>query len=233
MISAMQLTYLSHSCFLVETSAHRLLIDPFFTGNPLAKTKADQIECDFILVSHGHEDHLGDAVPIAKRTDATIISNFEVCMACAKEGAKNIHPMNPGGAWQAPFGRVKLTIAHHSSSRQTENGFLYLGNPCGIVVTADGKTIYHAGDTGLFLDMKLIGELDAIDAALLPAGDNFTMGIDDAVMAAGFLKAKLAIPMHYNTFDLIKMDPRVFEQKAAAAKIRAKVMQVGEKIEIA
>jgi L-ascorbate metabolism protein UlaG (beta-lactamase superfamily) len=229
----MKLTFLGHSCFLVETSSHRLIIDPFLTGNPLAKTKAGEIECDYIVLSHGHEDHVGDAVPIAKRTGATIISNFEVCMMCAKEGAANIHPMNPGGAWQAPFGRVKLTIAHHSSSKQTDGGSLYLGNPCGILITADGKTIYHAGDTALFLDMKLIGELDAIDAALLPAGDNFTMGIDDAVMAAGFLKAKLAIPMHYNTFDLIKMDPRAFERKAAAANIRAKVMDVGEKIEVA
>ena len=229
----MHLTYLSHSCFLLETSTHRLIIDPFLTGNPLAKTKAGDIECDFILLSHGHEDHMGDAVAIAKRTGATIISNFEVAMTCAKQGAKNIHPMNPGGAWLAPFGRIKLTIAHHSSSNQTEDGFLYLGNPCGILVTADGKTIYHAGDTALFLDMKLIGELDSIDAALLPIGDNFTMGIDDAIMAAGFLKAKLAIPMHYNTFDLIKADPQVFARKAAAAHVRSKVLEIGETCEIA
>lgn len=228
----MELTYLSHSCFLIKTASHRILIDPFLTGNPLAKTKAEDIACDFIILSHGHEDHTGDAIPIAKRTGATIVSNFEICMMCAKEGVANIHPMNPGGAWQAPFGRVKLTIAHHSSSKQTENGFLYLGNPCGILITADGKTIYHAGDTALFLDMKLIGELDSIDAALLPAGDNFTMGIDDAVMAAGFLKAKLAIPMHYNTFDLIKMDPQLFSRKAAVAHVHAKVMEVGETITI-
>jgi L-ascorbate metabolism protein UlaG (beta-lactamase superfamily) len=228
----MQLTYLGHSCFLVETSSHRLLIDPFLTGNPLAKTKADDVQCDFILLSHGHEDHTGDAIPIARRTGATIISNFEVCMMCAGEGVANIHPMNPGGAWQAPFGRVKLTIAHHSSSHQVPGGFLYLGNPCGILITADGKTLYHAGDTALFLDMKLIGELDAIDAALLPIGDNFTMGIDDAVMAAGFLKAKLSIPMHFNTFDLIKTDPALFTRKAAAAHIHAKVMEVGEKIQV-
>lgn len=229
----MQLTYLGHSCFLVETSSHRILIDPFLTGNPLAKTKAEDVQCDFIILSHGHDDHVGDAVPIAKRTGATIISNFEVGMTCAKRGAANIHPMNPGGAWQAPFGRVKLTIAHHSSASQTDDGFLYLGTPCGILITADGKTLYHAGDTALFLDMKLIGELDPIDAALLPIGDNFTMGIDDAVMAADFLKAKLAIPMHYNTFDLIKTDPHAFAKKAAAAHVHARIMEVGEKIAIA
>jgi len=226
----MHLTYLSHSCFLVETSKHRLLIDPFLTGNPLAKTKAGDIECDFILLSHGHEDHMGDAVAIAKRTGAMIISNFEIGMTCMKQGVKNIHPMNPGGAWQAPFGRVKLTIAHHSSSNQTEDGFLYLGNPCGILITADGKTLYHAGDTALFLDMKLIGELDSIDVAMLPIGDNFTMGIDDAAMAVGFLKAKLAIPMHYNTFDLIKVDPHAFAKKVEATGSRAKVMEVNERI---
>ena len=220
--------------FLLKPPPIACLIDPFLTGNPLAKMKAEDIACDFIIVSHGHDDHIGDAVAIAKRTGATVISNFEIgVMWCAKQGVKNIHPMNPGGAWQAPFGRVKLTIAHHSSSKQTRGRFPYLGNPCGILITADGKTLYHAGDTALFLDMKLIGELDSIDAALLPIGDNFTMGIDDAAMAAGFLKAKLAIPMHYNTFDLIKVDPHAFVTKAGAAGLRAKVMEVNERIAIA
>lgn len=229
----MKLTYLSHSCFFVETSTHRLIIDPFLTGNPLAKTKAADVECDFILVSHGHEDHLGDAVEISKRTGATIIANFEIAMTCANRGAKAIHPMNPGGAWNFPFGRVKMTVAHHSSSNATEDGFLYLGNPCGILITADGKTLYHAGDTALFSDMKLIGELNNIDVAMLPIGDNFTMGIDDAAIAVDFLKAKLALPMHYNTFDLIKTDPHAFAKKVAAIGAHAKVPTVGETIEIA
>lgn len=229
----MHLTYLSHSCFLVETSTHRLIIDPFLTGNPLAKTKADDVECDFVIVTHGHDDHMADAVSIARRTGATIIANFEVALTCASRGAKNIHPMNPGGAWQAPFGRVKMTIAHHSSSTQTDNGFLYLGNPCGVLITADGKTLYHAGDTALFLDMKLIGELNNIDVAMVPIGDNFTMGIDDAAIAVDFLKAKMAIPMHYNTFDLIKVDPNAFASKVQSIGAHAKVMGVGEKIEIA
>jgi L-ascorbate metabolism protein UlaG (beta-lactamase superfamily) len=224
----MKLTYLSHSCFLIETATHRLLVDPFLTGNPLARVKPEEVECDFILVSHGHEDHLGDAVVIAKRTGATIISTFEVAMDCAGQGAK-AHPMQIGGAWHFPFGRVKLTIAHHSSSSATENGFAYLGNPAGLLITTDGKTIYHAGDTGLFLDMKLIGELDRIDVALLPIGDNFTMGPEDAGRAVEFLNARLAIPMHFNTFDLIKVDPQRFAE-AAPGKVR--VLAVGESLTV-
>lgn len=229
----MKLTYLSHSCFFLQTSTHRLVIDPFLSGNPLAKVKPEEVECDFILVSHGHEDHLGDAVAIAKRTGATIIGNFETAVVCSKQGAK-AHPMQHGGAWQFPFGRVKLTIAHHSSSQQGKDGFSYLGNPAGLIVTADGKTIYHAGDTALFLDMKLIGELDRIDLALLPIGDNFTMGPEDAARAVEFLKAPLAIPMHYGTFDLIKVDPRRFVEavEKGGSGAKAKVMEVGETIEV-
>jgi len=224
----MNVTYLSHSCFLIETSSHRLLIDPFLNGNPLAQIKPEEVDCDFILVSHGHEDHLGDSVQIAQRTGATIIANFEVAMTCQKRGARNIHPMNPGGAWQFPFGRVKLTIAHHSSSNETGDGFLYLGNPCGILLNADGKTLYHAGDTALFSDMKLIGELNRIDLAMLPIGDNFTMGPEDAALAAEFLRAELSVPMHYNTFDLIKMDPTEFVKHVEAGGRSAKVLAIGE-----
>ena len=224
----MKLSYLSHSCFFVETSTHRLIIDPFLTGNPLAQVKPEAVECDYILVSHGHEDHLGDAVAIARRTGATIISNFETATCCSNQGV-NAHPMQIGGAHQFPFGRVKLTIAHHSSSISTPNGFAYLGNPAGILITADDRTIYHAGDTGLFLDMKLIGELDRIDVALLPIGDNFTMGPEDAAHAMEFLNARMAVPMHYGTFDVIKVDAQRF---ATAAKRGVRIMEIGETIEV-
>lgn len=224
----MNLTYLGHSCFTLQTSTHRLIIDPFLTGNPLAQTKAEEVECDFILLSHGHEDHLGDAVAIARRTGATIVSNYETATYCGNQGAK-AHAMQIGGAWQFPFGRVKLTIAHHSSSIATPHGFSYLGNPAGILITSEGKTIYHAGDTGLFLDMKLIGELDKIDVALLPIGDNFTMGPDDAARAVEFLNARLSIPMHYNTFDIIKVDPQRFVDRV---KSGVRVMEIGETITI-
>ncbi len=227
----MKLTYLSHSCFFLETATHRLILDPFLSGNPLARTRPEEIECDYILVSHGHEDHLGDAVEIARRTGATVISNYETANVCGARGAK-FHPMQHGGAWRFPFGRVKLTLAHHSSSLHSGDGFAYLGNPAGMLITAEGKTLYHAGDTALFLDMKLIGELDPIDVALLPIGDNFTMGPRDAARAVGFLKAKRAIPMHYNTFDLIKVDPQEFARAVEPGTAEVKVMEIGETIEI-
>jgi len=229
----MKLTYLSHSCFTLETASHRLIVDPFLTGNPLAKVSADEVECDFVLVTHGHEDHFGDAVAIAKRTGATLISSYEVAMVSLGQGAK-VHPMGLGGAFQFPFGRVKMTIAHHSSSISANGGQAYMGNPGGFLITAEGKTLYHAGDTALFLDMKLIGELDAIDVALLPIGDNFTMGPEDAARAVEFLNAKLAIPMHYGSFDLIKVDPNRFVEavKARGLGAKARVMGVGEVIDI-
>jgi L-ascorbate metabolism protein UlaG (beta-lactamase superfamily) len=149
-------------------------------------------------------------------------------MTCLKRGAANVHPMNPGGAWQFPFGRVKFTIAHHSSSEETADGFIYLGTACGILITADEKTLYHAGDTALFTDMKLIGELNRIDLAMLPIGDNFTMGPEDAALAAEFLRAELSLPMHYNTFDLIRVDPAEFVRMVEAGGRSAKVLAIGE-----
>jgi len=226
----MKLTYLSHSCFLLETGTHRLLIDPFLAGNPKAPIKPEAVKCDFILISHGHGDHVGDAVAIAKRNNATIISNYEIATFCGKQGAKT-HAQHIGGGHNFPFGRVKLTIAHHGSGLQTNDGFLYLGNPVGFLITAAGKTIYHAGDTGLFMDMQLIGQMNRIDIALLPIGDNFTMGIDDAVKAVEFLKPQVAIPMHYKTFDVIDVDPHEFARKAAALGARVEVLEIGKSFE--
>jgi len=224
----MKLTYLSHSCFALEGASHRLIIDPFLTGNPLAPIRPEEVAADYILVTHGHGDHLGDTVAIARRTGATVISTFEVASVCGKRGAK-AHAMNHGGAWSFPFGRVKVTLAHHSSSEETETGFGYLGNPAGLLITMEGKTFYHAGDTALFLDMKLIGELDPIDVAMLPIGDNFTMGPEDAGRAVDFLGAKLALPMHYNTFPQIEVDPQRFLD---ACKGRGRVLAIGETIEV-
>jgi L-ascorbate metabolism protein UlaG (beta-lactamase superfamily) len=227
----MKITYLSHSCFFIETGTHRVIIDPFLTGNPLAKTKAADVKCDFVLLTHGHSDHLGDAVAIAKQNEATIIAPFELAMYCQAQGAK-VQPMNHGGSTNFPFGRVKLTIAHHSSSIDTGDGIIYLGNPAGLLITAEGKTIFHAGDTALFLDMKLIGEMNELAVAIVPIGDNFTMGIEDAVKAVEFLKPGIAFPAHYNTFPPIQADPEEFVRKVEATGAKAKALGIGESYEV-
>ncbi len=221
----MKITYLAHSCFLVETSQARLIIDPHLTGNDLAPVKAADVTVDYVLCSHGHEDHTGDALAIAKRCGAMIIANYEIAEYFAAKGAET-HGLDPGGAFAFPFGRVKLTIAHHTSSVEAGLHPVYLGVACGLLIQADGKTIYHAGDTGLFLDMQLIGRA-GLDLALLPIGDNFTMGIDDAVRAAIFLNARINIPMHYKTFDVISADPDEFVKKAQAAGRNAMVVKPG------
>ncbi len=225
-----KLTFLSHDVFLIENDGVKLIIDPFLTGNPMAAVKAEDVRVDWVLLTHGHGDHLGDSISIAKRNNATIIAPFELATYCQNNDCK-VHPMHIGGGYNFPFGRVKLTIAHHGSAADLGGDALaYMGNPCGFVVTIGGKNIYHAGDTGLFLDMQLIGEMTPLDVALLPIGDNFTMGVDDAVKATELLKPKLVIPMHYNTFDVIKADPQEFKQKAEAKGFAVKVMQAGETI---
>ncbi len=219
-----RLTYLSHAGFIVEGGGARIVFDPFLTGNPLAKANPSDITADYIILTHGHGDHLGDSLDIAKANNATVIAVFELANYCSARGA-NVHPMHIGGAYTFPFGRVKFTIAHHGSSAPDGT---YTGNPAGVLLTIDGKTLYHAGDTALFLDMKLIGEMNAIDVALLPIGDNFTMGIDDAVKAVEFLRPQLAIPIHYKTFDVIDVDPGEFVEKVSRTGFKARVMEVGE-----
>ncbi|MCS7049743.1 MAG: metal-dependent hydrolase [Verrucomicrobiae bacterium] len=222
----MKLTYWSHSCFLIETRSHRLVVDPFLSGNPLAPVKATEVRCDFVLITHGHNDHVGDAVEIAKRCGATIVANYEVAMFCQSQGA-TVHPMHIGGSWTFPFGRVKLTIAHHGSAYQTADGFVNGGQPAGVLIMTEGKTVYHAGDTALFMDMQVIGQRHRPTVALLPIGDNFTMGIEDAVQAVEWLRPDVAVPMHYNTFDLIRADPQEFARQVRAKGYRAEVLAPG------
>jgi len=221
-----KLTYLGHSCFTLEDEKHKIIFDPFISGNPLAKISPEDIKVEAILLSHGHGDHLGDALAIAKKNDALIIAPFELAMYCQKKGA-SVHPMHIGGSREFNFGRVKLTIAHHGSAVVDEE-ITYTGNPCGFVVNFAGKIIYHSGDTGLFLDMKLIGEMNKLDLALIPIGDNFTMGIEDAVKATEFLNPKMVIPMHFDTFEVIKQNPEVFANRLKDSNTKVKILKIGE-----
>ncbi len=224
----LKLTFLGHSAFLIESDKGNLVIDPFLSNNPVAAAQANAIKADYVLLTHGHGDHLGDGLKIAKANNATIIAPNELAVYCQKKGY-NAHPMHIGGAFNFPFGRVKLTIAHHGSGTDLGGDALtYMGNPCGFVITINGKNIYHAGDTGLFMDMQLIGKLNKLDVALLPIGDNFTMGIDDAVIAAEFLNPGLVVPMHYNTFDVIKVNPEDFKHKVEAKNINVLIMNPGD-----
>jgi L-ascorbate metabolism protein UlaG (beta-lactamase superfamily) len=208
------ITYHGHATLTLATDGVQLVVDPFFSpNNPLAPVSVDAIEADYILISHGHADHIADAAALAKRTRAHVISNPEIIGWLAEQGVENGHGMNTGGAYTFPFGRVKFVVAHHSSALPDgANG----GNPCGIVFQFnDGHDVYFAGDTSLTYDMKLIGEAGGVDLALLPIGDNFTMGPDDAVKAAQFVQAKHVIPIHYDTFPPIRQNPDAF-----AAKLR-------------
>lgn len=224
----LKLTYLSHSSFLLDDGTHTVAIDPFLTGNPTAPMKAEDINAQFIVLTHAHGDHLGDSLEIAKRCDSLVIAVNELASYAAEKGVQ-AHNMHIGGAYNFDFGRLKFTIAHHGSS--SPEG-LYMGEPAGVVITMGGKTVYHTGDTGLFLDMQLIGERDSIDCMLAPIGDNFTMGIDDAVKAVEFVKPGLAIPMHYNTFPVIEADPEEFSRKVTAQGGSARVLAFGESIEL-
>jgi len=200
------ITFWGHTSFMLsEKEKEVLLFDPFISENPLSPVAVDEITADYILISHAHWDHFGDAYAIAEQSGAKIISTSEIAKRAAADGY-NAHAQHIGGRSYQSFGSVKLTLAFHGSGIEG-------GHACGFVVDYYGKRIYFAGDTGLFYDMKLIGELDPLDLALLPIGDNFTMGIDDAVVAASFLQAKVVIPYHYNTWPLIELDPEIFKKK--------------------
>ncbi len=223
----MKLKYFSHSAFQITADNGKIvLIDPFFTGNPNSPVSVDEVKADYIILTHAHGDHLGDAFQISKTYDAPIIAVNELADYAASKGLK-AHNMHIGGGYNFDFGRVKFTIAHHGS--KTPDGE-YAGEPAGVVVTVDGKNLYHCGDTGLFYDMKLIGEMTPLDLMLVPIGDNFTMGIDDAVKAVELANPKLAIPMHYNTFPVIKADPAEFKQKVEAKGKQCRILNYGEEI---
>lgn len=224
----MKISYHGHSVVKINTGNYTILIDPFINGNKLTDLVVENEKPDVILLTHGHNDHVGDTVEIAKASDALVVAPNELAIYLGLQGLRT-HGMNLGGAKEFEFGTVKFTQAFHSSSYQTEdNEFIYTGMPAGILFMAEGKTIYHAGDTAIFGDMQMIGKRHPIDVAFLPIGDNFTMGPEDAASAVKLLNPKLTIPVHFNTFPPIEQDPEVF--KSLVLEHEVKILAAGETI---
>ena len=225
----MEVTYLGHSCIQVQVQQQTLLIDPFISPNPLAKNvDILSLKPDYILVTHGHEDHVADVETIANNSGATVISNFEIVSWYGQKGIEG-HPMNHGGSWEFDFGVVKMVNAVHSSVLPDGS---YGGNPAGFVIKTNEGTIYVAGDTALHMDMKLIPEFFDLDLAVLPIGDNFTMGVDEAVKAAEFVQADRVLGMHYDTFPYIEIDKAVAKQKFTDSGKELILLEIGESKQI-
>lgn len=226
----MRFTYYGQSCFAVETAGKILLFDPFITQNELAKhIRVGELKADFILVSHGHVDHLSDCVGLAMQNKATVVGAFEVVTWLQQQGVENSHPMNIGGKWNFDFGTVKCTSAIHSSNMPDGS---YGGNPMGFVVTTAEKTFYYSGDTALTMDMQLIPRWGKLDFAVLPIGDNFTMGYEDAIMAAEMIRCKTIIGVHYDTFGYIRIDHEKVKKAFADAGLQLLLPAIGETIEL-
>lgn len=206
----MKLTYLGHSAFIIQTDTHNIIIDPFIKDNPLCKIDLHELpKIHYILITHGHSDHIGDTVEIARRHNSTVICNFEIAQYIDKYNI-TYHAMHIGGRTSTEFGKVKMTPAIHGSSITEGTHIIYAGVACGFLIEIDNVKLYHAGDTALTYDMKLL-EKEAIDYAILPIGGNFTMDLEDSLQALEMIRPKKAIPMHYNTFELIKEDPNRFK----------------------
>lgn len=223
----MQVSYHGHSIVKIKTNGTTILIDPFINGNGLTDLKVEEEKPDVILLTHGHNDHVGDTIELAKANNTLVVAPNELAVYLGKQGL-NVHPMGIGGAYEFPFGKVKYTLAFHGSVYETESEVVNAGNPGGILFYAEGVTLYHAGDTALFGDMKLIGDRNSIDVAFLPIGDNFTMGPEDAAYAVELLKPKSVVPIHYNTFPVIKQDPTVFAELVKDSKVQ--ILNAGEEV---
>ncbi len=228
---AIKYTYVGHATHFLDVNGTKIVIDPFFGDNPSTDMAADAVEADYILLTHGHYDHVADAVAIAKRTGATVVSNFEISNWLGQQGVpqEQLHAQHIGGGFNHSFGYVKLTIAHHGSGLPDGSDG---GNPAGLLITADGKKLYFAGDTGLFYSMKLIGE-EGLDLAVLPIGDNFTMGPDDALRAVKLLSPKMVVPSHYDTWELIAQDPQAWKNRVEAeTDTKVAVLKPGESLDV-
>jgi L-ascorbate metabolism protein UlaG (beta-lactamase superfamily) len=226
----MKLTYYGQSCFSINVSDRNILFDPFITPNELAKDiDVNSIEADYIFLSHGHADHIADCVSIAKRTGAKVVCAFEIHEWLNKQGVENTHPMNTGGKWNFDFGTVKCVVAHHSSVMPDGT---YGANPMGFVFMTSQENFYYSGDTALTLDMQLIPRWAKLNFSILPIGDNFTMGVEDAIIAADFVKCNVVVGVHYNTFGYIEIDT---EKAQADFKAEGKILllpAIGETIDL-
>tara|TARA_R110000751_G_scaffold161355_3_gene267100 strand:- start:95386 stop:96084 length:699 start_codon:yes stop_codon:yes gene_type:complete len=226
----MKITFYGQNCLGIEIKGKHILVDPFISGNELAKDKIDinQLKADYILLTHAHQDHTLDAEAIAKNTEAVIVSNFEIANHYEEKGIE-VHPMNHGGSWKFEFGKVKYVIAHHTSSFPDGS---YGGQPGGFVIEGEHKNIYIAGDTALTMDMKLIPMRTKLDLAILPIGDNFTMGIDDAIIASDFVQCDKVLGVHYDTFGYIEIDHEEAKRKFYDANKDLMLLEIGESIEL-
>lgn len=226
----MQLTYYGHACFSVEVNGKKLLFDPFITPNELAAAvDINAIEADYILVSHGYADHIADCVLLARKTGALVISNWEICEWVGKQGLTHVHPMNTGGAREFDFGVLKCVVAQHSSGLPDGS---YGGNPMGFVIKSASGNFYYSGDTALTLDMQLVPRFTPLDFAVLPIGDNFTMGYQDAIRAAHMISCQQVVGVHYDTFGFIRIDHQKATEEFTKNGLTLHLPGIGSKITI-
>ncbi len=218
------------TCTLEAANGSRILVDPWFEGSPVADIGLDEVpDPDFIFCTHGHEDHFADAIPLARRSGATLVSTFEIVSFAQEQGIENAHPMHIGGGYDFPFGRVKMTPALHGGAVAGDESGRFTTVPGGFLFDLGGVRVYHAGDTALLTDMQLLR--GAVDVALLPIGDNFTMGPEDAVRAVEFIEPQVVVPIHYNTFDLIRQDAEAFRADVGD-RARVEVLEPGDSLEL-